>query len=395
MERITLKSGKERSLINRHPWVFSGAIQDAPKNLAAGDLVSVYGSKGQFLGNGYYNSESQISVRIYSWHKKEVLNKDFLSWKIRESIQRREHIDRSSTNCIRLVAHDADFLPGLVIDQYGDWVSFQILSAGMERHRKDIIQTIKELIDPAGLVERSDEAIRKKEGMEPRKEVIFGDLPKGGIPVLENNMKLLVDVWEGHKTGFYIDQRDARATIKEYSKGKRVLNCFCYTGGFTIAAGIGGASEITSVDERLPALELAEKNYHLNELPGDPEFIQGDVFKYLRSLKDEGRTFDFIILDPPKFASSKKNVNGACRGYKDLNLIAWQLLAPGGYLATFSCSGLISRDLFQKVVFGSAIDAKCDAQIIKTLSQSEDHPTRISFPESLYLKGFLLRKIQG
>ncbi|SMF77991.1 class I SAM-dependent rRNA methyltransferase [Pseudobacteriovorax antillogorgiicola] len=393
MAKVHLKPGKEKSLINHHPWVFSGALQTAPKSLASGDDVSVHSAKGQFLGRGYYNPHSQIRVRIYSWQDGVSLNADFLREQIKSSIERRKHIDRQETNCIRLVAHDADYLPGLVIDQFDQWVSFQILTAGMEKHRDTIIALILELLNPQGIVERSDEAVRKKEGLELRKEVILGELPKEGVTVLENGMKLLVDLWEGHKTGFYIDQRDNRAIIKHYSEGSRVLNCFSYTGGFSVAAALGGAHEVTSIDESEPALELAQESFEKNGLSIPHHTIHKDVFKYLRELRDAGEQFDFIILDPPKFAASHRNIQGACRGYKDLNLLAFQLLRPGGLLASFSCSGLISRDLFQKVVFGATIDAGCDAQIVKHLSQSEDHPTRLSFPESLYLKGLLLRKV--
>ena len=393
MGNIVLKPGKERSLLNKHPWVFSGAIKKAPSNLNAGDTVSILSSKGDFLARAYYNPASQIRGRVFSWTKGQHLDREYLKYQIESSVHRRSHIDKTKTNCIRLVAHDADFLPGLVIDQYGDWIVFQILTAGMEVLRNVIIEVIKEIFSPAGIVERSDESIRKKEGLEPRKELIHGDIPDQGVPVLENGMKLLVDVWEGHKTGFYIDQRDSRDIVRQYSQGCRVLNCFSYTGGFSIAAGIGGATEVISVDESQPALDIAEKNWQNNQITAKGRFHRADVFKYLRELKEKGEKFDFIIMDPPKFASSQKNVNGACRGYKDLNLLAWHLLNPDGILATFSCSGLISRDLFQKVIFGSTVDAGCDAQIIKHLSQAEDHPTRMSFPESLYLKGFLLRKV--
>ena len=227
------------------------------------------------------------------------------------------------------MAHDADYLPGLVIDQYGDWISFQILSAGMELLRETIVEIIKEKLNPIGLVERSDEAVRKKEGLKPRKEVIFGELPKNGIEVIENGMKLIVDIWEGHKTGFYIDQRDNRDAIRSYAKGKRVLNCFSYTGGFSIAAGLGGAIEVVSVDESQPALDIAKRNWELNGIKSKSSFVRADVFKYLRELKDQGEVFDFIVLDPPKFASSQRNVQGACRGYKDLNLLAWQIAEAG------------------------------------------------------------------
>jgi 23S rRNA (cytosine1962-C5)-methyltransferase len=293
-----------------------------------------------------------------------------------------------------LVAHESDLLPGLIIDQYGEWISFQIVTAGMEVWRDEIIKTIKDTLNPKGIFERSDDAVREKEGLGLRNEAVWGQADCRSIPVLENGMKLFVDVAGGHKTGFYLDQRDNRAIIRQYSAGCRVLNCFSFTGGFSVAAMLGDAREVTSVDESAPALDIARRNLQANGFDvGERYFQRADVFKYLRDLKESKARFDLIILDPPKFASSSGQVDRACRGYKDLNLIAMQLLEPGGLLATFSCSGLISRDLFQKVVFGASVDARAQLQIIRHLSQSECHPTLLTFPESLYLKGFLLRKI--
>ncbi len=395
MKQVILKPGKERSIKNHHPWIFSGAIKTTSKDIKKSDEVEVLCAKKQFLGKGYYNPDSQIRVRIYSWCPDDTIDESFLERRISLSIQRRASIDRSTTNAIRLVAHEADLLPGLVIDQYSDWVSLQILTAGMEKHRTTIIQIIDNLLRPVGIVERSDESVRKKEGLKLRRELIKGQVPDQGVEILENGMRLMVDIWSGHKTGFYIDQRNNRSIIRQYARDKSVLNCFSFTGGFAVAAALGGAKQIINVDESLPALRVSECNASLNQVSPIISHVQGDVFKYLRQLRDEGRTFDMIILDPPKFANSQRNLNSACRGYKDLNLLAWQLLETNGLLATFSCSGLISRDLFQKVVFGSTIDANCEAQIVKHLFQSEDHPTRLSFPESLYLKGFLLRKISS
>ena len=292
------------------------------------------------------------------------------------------------------MAHESDYLPGLVVDQYGDTISFQIVTAGMEARREDIIEILKEELEPKLLIERSDEKVRLKEGLELRKEIIFGELPEDGLWVKENGMQFLVDPFEGHKTGFYVDQRDNRQVVASYAKGKRVLNCFSYTGGFSVSCALNGAAEVISVDESLPALEIAERNFKKNNIDTPSEFIRADVFKLLREYKEKGEKFDLIILDPPKFASSASNVNKACRGYQDLNRIAWQLLNDNGILATFSCSGLISRELFLKVVYSSTVDAYVEGQIVKHLSQAEDHPTRLSFPESLYLKGLLCRKIK-
>ena len=392
--QITVKKGKERPIRGGHPWVFSGAIAKEDKSLAAGTEVELIDHKGDFLALGYYNSHSQIRVRVCSYKGSETLDKKFLTKRIKESIARRAHIDRNHTNAIRLVAHESDFLPGLVVDQYGDTISFQIVTAGMDVRRADIIEILKEQLEPKILIERSDEKVRLKEGLELRKEVLFGEVPAEGVWVKENNMQFLVDPFEGHKTGFYVDQRDNRDIVASYAKGKRVLNCFSYTGGFSVSCALQGASEVISVDESLPALNIAEKNFEKNGIETPSEFIKADVFKLLREFKEKGEKFDLIILDPPKFASSASNVNKACRGYQDLNRIAWQLLEDNGILATFSCSGLISRELFLKVVYSSTVDAYVEGQIIKHLSQSEDHPTRLSFPESLYLKGLLCRKVK-
>ena len=344
---------------------------------------------------GYYNANSQIRVRVCSYKGSETLDKKFIRKRISESIERRSHIDRKHTNAIRLVAHESDFLPGLVVDQYADTVSFQIVTAGMEKRREDIIEVLKELLNPRVLIERSDEKVRLKEGLELRKEIILGkEFQDEELWVKENDMQFLVDSREGHKTGFYVDQRDNRKLVADYAKGKRVLNCFSYTGGFSVSCALAGAKEVISADESQPALDIAKRNFEKNNIDTPASFLKADVFKLLREYKEQGEKFDLIILDPPKFASSANNVNKACRGYQDLNRIAWQLLNDNGILATFSCSGLISRELFLKVVYSSTVDAYVEGQIVKHLSQSEDHPTRLSFPESLYLKGLLCRKIK-
>jgi 23S rRNA (cytosine1962-C5)-methyltransferase len=392
---VVLNAGKEKPVHLGHPWIFSGAIAKEPKDGAPGMLVDVLDSKKKFVARGYFNPHSQIRVRILTTSQTEMIDASLVRGRIVNAIQRRARIFADgTTNCARLVAHESDLLPGLIIDQYGEWISFQIVTAGMEVWRDEIIKTIKDTLNPKGIFERSDDAVREKEGLGLRNEAVWGQADCRSIPVLENGMKLFVDVAGGHKTGFYLDQRDNRAIIRQYSAGCRVLNCFSFTGGFSVAAMLGDAREVTSVDESAPALDIARRNLQANGFDvGERYFQRADVFKYLRDLKESKARFDLIILDPPKFASSSGQVDRACRGYKDLNLIAMQLLEPGGLLATFSCSGLISRDLFQKVVFGASVDARAQLQIIRHLSQSECHPTLLTFPESLYLKGFLLRKI--
>ncbi|MCX6125575.1 MAG: class I SAM-dependent rRNA methyltransferase, partial [Proteobacteria bacterium] len=397
---INLLPGKEKPVIHGHPWIFSGAIKSDAKNGEPGDLVDVLDHKNQFLARGFYNPKSQIRVRVLTRNPAEMITKDFMAARIHCSISRRAHLLSSGkTTGVRLVAHESDQLPGLIVDQFGGWLSFQILTAGMERWRTEVIEilTNQKLINhckPLGIIERSDEAIREKEGLNQRKDIVFGPPLSGPVEFKENGLLLSADLENGHKTGFYLDQRDNRAIIESYARGTQVLNCFSYTGGFTVAAFRGGAASVINVDESQPALDLAKNHLSMNSFTIDStSFVKADVFKYLREQRSLGNSFDLIILDPPKFVSSAPQIDKACRGYKDLNLLAMQLLRPNGLLATFSCSGLISRDLFQKVVFGASVDAQVEMQVIKHLSQSEDHPTLLSFPESLYLKGLLLRKI--
>ena len=392
---VFLSPGKDKPVRQGHPWIFSGALRKEPRDPVAGMTVDVLDADKKFVARGYYNPSSQIRVRVLTTNEFEMIDAPFIRQRIRASIERRADILASGqTTSVRLVAHESDLLPGLIVDRYGEWIVFQIVTAGMERWRKEIIQALIDVCKPIGIMERSDDAVREKEGLPIRSEVVFGAPASGLIPILENGMKLFVDIEGGHKTGFYLDQRDNRAVIRDYANGRRVLNCFSFTGGFSIAAMLGGATDIINADESGPALEISRKNLEANGFnTRDDQFVRADVFKLLRDYKSTGETFDLIILDPPKFVSSNAQIDRACRGYKDLNLLAMQLLKPDGLLATFSCSGLISRDLFQKVVFGASVDAKCNMQILRHLSQSEDHPTLLTFPESLYLKGLLLRKI--
>ncbi|MBC7659453.1 MAG: class I SAM-dependent methyltransferase [Chitinophagaceae bacterium] len=391
MEKIMLKAGKEKSLRNRHPWIFSGAIQHAPK---ASGTFEVRDAKNQFLALAYYNPQSSLAGRVVSWKSGKTWDKASLHLRLTSALERRKGLLGPTQTAARIVASEADLLPGLIVDLYGSALVFQILTKGMEDMRSILIELFEEIFAPEILVERSDEAIRKKEGLEERKEVIRGVVPEGGVEIIEHGMKLLVDIWDGHKTGFYLDQRTNRHLVKSYAKGKRVLNCFSYTGGFSLAALMGGATNVVSVDESRPALNIAEENIKRNGLDSNSHTsVQADVFKYLRQLREAGETYDLIIMDPPKFVSDRKHIDRACRGYKDLNLIALQLLSENGILVSFSCSGLLSRELFQKVLFGAGVDAQCEIQVLEHLSQSDDHPVLLTFPESLYLKGFICRKI--
>lgn len=390
---LILKDGKDKSLRNRHPWIFSGAIHKASP-VEAGETVEVRDGKQRFLAYAYLNPATSLAARVVSWREDVPWNEATLKKRIEDAFARRRDLLREGQDAARIVASEADHLPGLIVDLYADWVVFQILTAGMERMRAAIIDSLKDVFRPTGLVERSDEAIRKKEGLDLRREIIFGSLPAGGVTIREDGIAIKVDLWDGHKTGFYLDQRANRRIVQAYAQGKRVLNCFSFSGGFSLAALKGSAREVISVDESQGALALAIENVRMNFGEAAPHCtVQADVFQYLRQLRERNERFDLIVLDPPKFVSDRKHIDRACRGYKDLNLLAMQLLTPNGILATFSCSGLISRDLFQKVVFGASIDAPCEIQVLEQLSQSDDHPLLLSFPESLYLKGLICRKI--
>ncbi len=392
---LILNPGRDKPVRQGHPWIFSGAIKKEPSNLEPGMMVDVLDSERKFVARGYYNPLSQIRVRVLTTSETEMVDAQLIRARIQQAIERRRPIlESGQTNSVRLIAHEADLLPGLIVDRYGDWLSFQIVTAGMERWRSEIIDVLRESCAPRGIMERSDDAVREKEGLSLRCEVVFGDRQTGPVEILENGMRLLVDIQAGHKTGFYLDQRDNRDIIRSFAISRSVLNCFSFSGGFAVAAMRGGAKTVINVDESAPALVLARRNLEINGFAMDEDqFLRADVFALLREFRAAGKHFDMIILDPPKFVSSSAQIDRACRGYKDLNILAMQMLKPGGLLATFSCSGLIDRDLFQKVVFGASVDAQCHMQILRHLSQSEDHPTLLAFPESLYLKGFLMRKI--
>ncbi len=392
---VILKPGKEKPVVQRHPWVFSGAVARVEGHPADGDVVLVADSRGQPLARGGYNSRSQICVRIWTWNPDEAVDAAFFAERLRQSCERRESLRVANhTTAYRVVNAESDLLPGLVVDRYGEFVAVQFLTLAAERWRNDIVDALVQLLHPAGIYERSDVDVRRKEGLEPTAGLIWGKEPPDTVEILEHGRKFLVDIKRGQKTGFYLDQRENRRRVAQYAADKDMLNCFCYTGGFSVYAGAAGALRIVNVDTSRDALALARRNMALNGLAvADDEYVEGDVFQVLRRYRDEGRTFDLVVLDPPKFALSQAQVQAATRGYKDINLLAMQILRPGGILATFSCSGLVSPDLFQKVIFGASVDAGRDVQILERLSQASDHPILLSFPESEYLKGFICRVI--
>jgi len=389
---ILLKAGREKSLLRRHPWIFSGAIERVDGAPLGGDTLPVRDAAGNFLACAAYNPDSQITARVWSWDASEVIDAAFFRRKIAAALNARDALGlRQNSSGMRLIHAESDGLPGLVVDRYGDTLVMQIGSAGVERWRDTIADLLQELCNPACIYERSDSDSRGLEGLEPRNGVLRGALPES-VEVVEHGLRFKVDVAAGQKTGFYLDQRDNRALTGTLAKDREVLNCFCYTGGFSLYALRGGAKSVLSIDASGDALRIAAENLTANNLDATrAEWQEADVFQALRKLRDQGRSFDFIILDPPKFAPTAAFAEKAARGYKDINLLAFKLLRPGGLLATYSCSGGISEDLFQKIIAGAALDAGVDAQIIHHLHASADHPVLLSFPEGTYLKGLVLR----
>ncbi len=394
MKQIILNKGREKPLLRRHPWLFSGAIQKVEGQPASGETVRIVDSQGNFLAWGAFSPQSQIQARIWSWDEDTLINETFFRDRIQHALElRNARINDPHTTAYRLVHGESDHLPGLIVDRYHNILVMQVLSAGMEFWRVEILNALIDVLNPNAIYERSDVAVRDLEGLSERTGTLSGSLPEGPITILENGLKFNVDVITGQKTGFYLDQRDNRQFCRKIAKGKSVLNCFAYTGGFTVYALAGGATSVLSIDSSEEALALARGNVKLNELPADKcDWIAGDVFEELRTLRDRGQQFDLIILDPPKFAPTASQAKKAARGYKDINLYGFKLLKPGGVLMTFSCSGGIDANFFQKIVADAALDAKVDAQLLYRLSQAPDHPTSLAFPEGTYLKGLVIRR---
>jgi 23S rRNA (cytosine1962-C5)-methyltransferase len=344
------------------------------------------------LARGAYSTRSKIRIRIWTWEQGEDISADFFNRRLQQSIALRNALlIPQETNAYRLVNAEADGLPGLIIDRYQQTLVVQFLSSGAERWRDLITEELAELTGAESIFERSDVEVRKLEGLSPRMGLLRGKEPNEPIVITENDVKFHVDIRQGHKTGFYLDQRVNRRYIRSLAYGRTVLDCFCYTGGFTLSALMGGARSVLAVDESAQALDMLSNNLALNGITTDRVAIrEGDVFRVLREFRDRGMAFDLIVLDPPKFAATAAHVEQAARGYKDINLLALKLLNPGGLLVTFSCSGNMNLDLFQKVVASAALDAKVDTRIVATLFQAPDHPVALNYPESAYLKGFVL-----
>jgi 23S rRNA (cytosine1962-C5)-methyltransferase len=389
---IILKAEREKSLQRRHPWVFSGAIDCIEGAPASGDTVAVRDAAGNFLAWAAYNADSQITARVWSWREDEVIDKTFFRTRIADALAARRTlgIERDG-NGMRIIHGESDGLPGLIVDKYGDTIVMQLGSAGPEHWRDTLADILQELCAPACIYERSDSDGREREGLPIRNGIVRGTLP-AHVEVSENGLRFAVDIAAGQKTGYYLDQRDNRALTGALAQDKDVLNCFCYTGGFSLYALRGGAKSVLSIDSSQEALQIAQSNVALNGLDAArAEWQCADVFEALRKLRDQNKKFDLIVLDPPKFAPTAAFAEKASRAYKDINLLGFKLLRPGGLLFTYSCSGGISDDLFQKIIAGAALDAGVDAQIVKKLHAAADHPVLLSFPEGAYLKGLVLR----
>lgn len=396
MLEVRLKAGRERSLLRGHPWLFSGAIRDIyfdANDISPGDTVRILDSSGDFLASGAFSPKSQIRIRIWSKDPQQVVNQDFFHSRIRHAIEFRKSLNlEQETNAYRLVHAESDGLPGFIADRYADTLVLQFLSAGAEFWREDLFLIISELMESKSVYERSDAKVRQLEGLPERTGTLLGDEISEMIEIQERVIKYWVDIRQGQKTGFYLDQRMNRAIVSNLAANSSVLDCFAYSGGFSIAAIKGGAKSVTAVEVSRDAVQLGKKNLELNEISKDNiDWVEGDVFQVLRSYRDQGRKFDLVILDPPKFAPTAALKQQAARGYKDINLLGFKLLTPRGRLATFSCSGGINEEFFQKIIAGAARDAGVNARIINRLGQSADHAAALAFPEGTYLKGFILQ----
>jgi len=393
MKSIHLKPGRDKSVKRRHPWIFSGAVEKVDGEPASGETVLVK-SAGQPVAVAAWSPRSQIQARIWSFDAGTRIEKSFFESTVKKAIQLRKSLPASRhSNALRLVHGESDGLPGLVVDRYDDVLVAQFLSAGAEYWRETILDSLIEISGCESVFERSDADVRKLEGLESRVGFARGNREARRCPIVEHGLNFRVDVEGGQKTGFFLDQRDNRQRVRALAEGRDVLDGFCYTGGFSVAALAGGAASITAVESSAPALEIAKENVNANAMDFSRiSFEQADVFAYQRLLRDQGRSFGLIVLDPPKFAPTAAQVKNAARAYKDINLMAFKLLKPGGLLATFSCSGGVSAELFQSIVAGAASDAGVDAKIIERFGPAADHPVALSFPEGDYLKGLLLLK---
>lgn len=392
MNQIVLKAGREKSLLRRHPWIFSGAIERTVGSPASGETVLVRSSQGRFLAHAAFSPQSQIRARAWSFDESDTIDAAFMAERVRRAVAYRAAVMPPAVECCRLIHAESDGLPGLVVDRYGDTAVMQCSSAGAERWRAEFAAALVEHGGCSRVYERSDAEVRRLEGLDERIGVVLGDEPPDAICIREGGISFLVDVRAGQKTGFFLDQRDNRHLVGVAAKDCTVLDVFSYTGGFTLAALTGGATRVTTVDSSAEALERARANLCATGIdPSAVDWLEGDAFALLRRLYEQGRRFDLVVLDPPKFAPTEKHVPRAARAYKDVNLWAFKLLRPGGTLFTFSCSGGVDAALFQSIVAGAALDAGVRGRIVRRLAASADHPVALEFPEGEYLKGLAVR----
>ncbi|GAB4168825.1 MAG: 23S rRNA (cytosine(1962)-C(5))-methyltransferase RlmI [Rhodocyclaceae bacterium] len=394
MPELILERGKERCVLRRHPWIFASAVARLCGHARPGDTVEVRDARGRMLGRAAWSPRSQIRARVWSFDPEETIDDAFFKRRVARSIARRRALpELRGLDALRLIHAESDGLPGVIADRYGDTVVLQLGSAGAEKWRKAIAAAIVRETGCARLYERSDAGVRAREGLEARTGWLFGGEPGAALLIEEHGLRLEVDIRGGHKTGFYLDQRDNRLAARALAEGRRVLNCFCYTGAFSLNALAGGAAEVLSIDSSGHALDAAQRALALNpELApraGRAQWRQADVFEALRSLAAAGHRYDLVILDPPKFAPSGAHLAAAARAYKDINLFAFRLLAPGGLLMSFSCSGGVSPEAFLDIVTEAARDAPREARVLRRLGAAADHPVLLGFPEGEYLKGLL------
>lgn len=394
MTQLLLKPGRERSLLRRHPWIFEGAVDHIEGRARPGDTVDVIASNGACLARAAWSPQSQIRARVWTFDTDETIDDAFFKRRVAAAVGRREAMPHlAGQDGMRLLHGESDGLPGVIADRYGGTICLQLTAAGSDKWRKAIVGALVKATGVARIYERSDSDVRKLEGLASVTGWVHGDAPDGPLSIEENGVRLGVDVVAGHKTGFYLDQRDNRLLTRALAAGKSVLNCFCYTGGFSLQALAGGAASVLSIDSSGPALAGARANLAMNpQLDASrAEWQEADVFDALRAFRKEGRKFDLIVLDPPKFAPSAAHAERAARAYKDINMLGFRLLNPGGYLLTYSCSGGIGIEMFQKIVASAAVDAGRDARILQRLSAGPDHPIALHFPEGEYLKGLLVQ----
>ena len=398
MTQLILHPGKEKSLLRRHPWIFAGAVERLDGRARPGDTVDVVAGKGRYegqvLARAAWSPSSQIRARAWSFDPNETIDDAFFKRRVAAAVARRAALpELDGQEGLRLIHAESDGLPGVIADRYGDTVVVQLTSAGADKWRNAIAGALQKATSCSRIYERSDSDVRGREGLEPVSGWLRGEAPAGDVVIDEHGIGMKVDIVAGHKTGFYLDQRDNRLLLRRIAAGKRVLNCFCYTGGFSLQALAGGAREVVSIDSSEPALATARANLALNPQldAGRAQWCGANVFDELRRLGEAGERFDLVVLDPPKFAPSARHVERASRAYKDINLNAFRLLAPGGMLMTYSCSGGVSPEIFQTIVAGAALDAGSDARIVKRLQGAADHPVALAFPEGEYLKGLLVQ----